>query len=138
MSILHIEGATKRFGGFTAINRVSLAVEEGATHAVIGPNGAGKTTLFNLVSGLIAPDEGSVTFRGQRLAMDRTTEVKINRKPDLVVTAVRPTQPAAFAVRTDGEFSPGAVSILLDYSNSMSFDWGEGADKKEKKKRSCC
>lgn len=75
MSLLHIENATKRFGGFTAINKVSLAVDEGATHAVIGPNGAGKTTLFNLVSGLIAPDEGSVTFRGQRLAKLRPHEI---------------------------------------------------------------
>ena len=75
MAILQIEGATKRFGGFTAINKVTLAVEERATHAVIGPNGAGKTTLFNLVSGLIAPDEGSVTFRGQRLAKLKPHEI---------------------------------------------------------------
>lgn len=75
MSILHIEGATKRFGGFTAINKVNLEVKEGDSHAVIGPNGAGKTTLFNLVSGLIAPDEGAVSFRGQRLARLRPHEI---------------------------------------------------------------
>lgn len=75
MVILEIKDAEKRFGGFTAINKVNLAVEEGSTHAVIGPNGAGKTTLFNLVSGLIAPDEGSVTFRGQRLSKLKPHEI---------------------------------------------------------------
>ncbi len=75
MAILEITGATKRFGGFTAINNVNLSVEERETHAVIGPNGAGKTTLFNLVSGLISPDLGSVTFRGQRLTRLKPHEI---------------------------------------------------------------
>jgi branched-chain amino acid transport system ATP-binding protein len=75
MAILEINGATKRFGGFTAINKVSLSVEEGSTHAVIGPNGAGKTTLFNLVSGLITPNEGSVNFRGRRLSKLKPHEI---------------------------------------------------------------
>jgi hypothetical protein len=70
-------------------------------------------------------------FRGQRLAMDQSTEVKINRRPDLVVTNVKPTKPAAFAIRTDRDFSPGAVSILLDYSKSMERSWiKDGPEKK--------
>jgi branched-chain amino acid transport system ATP-binding protein len=75
MAILEIKDATKRFGGFTAINKVTLDVEDGSTHAVIGPNGAGKTTLFNLVSGLITPSEGSVSFRGQRLTKLKPHEI---------------------------------------------------------------
>jgi branched-chain amino acid transport system ATP-binding protein len=67
MAILEVHQATKRFGSFTAINKVSLTVEDGAAHAIIGPNGAGKTTLFNLVSGLIVPNEGEVRFRGRKL-----------------------------------------------------------------------
>ena len=75
MALLEIKNATKRFGGFTALNQVNLSVEEGSTHAVIGPNGAGKTTLFNLVSGLITPTEGSVSFRGIRLARLKAHEI---------------------------------------------------------------
>ncbi|MBT2793566.1 ABC transporter ATP-binding protein [Paraburkholderia strydomiana] len=75
MAILEIQHATKRFGGFTAIDQVSLAVEAGSTHAIIGPNGAGKTTLFNLVSGLISPDEGSVRFQGIPLAKMKEHEI---------------------------------------------------------------
>jgi len=62
--ILQIEGLTRRFGGVTAVNALSLAVNEGELVSIIGPNGAGKTTVFNLVTGLDVPDAGRVTFTG--------------------------------------------------------------------------
>lgn len=64
---LHIRGLTKRFGGFYAVRDVDMAVNQGSIHAIIGPNGAGKTTLFNLVSGTLAPNAGTVVFNGTRL-----------------------------------------------------------------------
>ncbi|AWB07125.1 ABC transporter ATP-binding protein (plasmid) [Azospirillum humicireducens] len=63
--LLEIAGLTRRFGGLTAVNGLSLTVGEGELVSIIGPNGAGKTTLFNLISGLDAPDAGSVTFEGR-------------------------------------------------------------------------
>jgi branched-chain amino acid transport system ATP-binding protein len=63
--VLKIEGLTRRFGGVTAVNALSLGVNEGELVSIIGPNGAGKTTVFNLVTGLDAPDAGSVTFAGR-------------------------------------------------------------------------
>ena len=65
MAILQIDGLTRRFGGVTAVDALSLAVNEGELVSIIGPNGAGKTTVFNLVTGLDAPDAGSVTFGGR-------------------------------------------------------------------------
>jgi branched-chain amino acid transport system ATP-binding protein len=65
--MLEIRNVTKRFGGFVAVNDVSVSIAAGATHAVIGPNGAGKTTLFNLVSGSVAADAGSVAFEGRKI-----------------------------------------------------------------------
>ena len=62
--LLQIEGLTRRFGGVTAVNALSLAVDEGELVSIIGPNGAGKTTVFNLVTGLDTPDAGTVTFAG--------------------------------------------------------------------------
>ncbi|GAC1328389.1 MAG: ABC transporter ATP-binding protein [Chloroflexota bacterium] len=56
--ILRAERLTRRFGGLTAVNAVSLDVTPHTVHGVIGPNGAGKTTLFNLISGFVAPDSG--------------------------------------------------------------------------------
>lgn len=63
-TILDIRGLTKRFGGLVAVDNVSLAIESGRLNAVIGPNGAGKTTLFNLITGEITADSGSVRFAG--------------------------------------------------------------------------
>ena len=62
-----VDGATVRFGGLTALNAVSLHVEQGEVLGVIGPNGAGKTTLFNVVCGFTRPDEGTLRWRGETL-----------------------------------------------------------------------
>ncbi len=66
--ILEVRGLTKRFGGVVALNDVDLVVPRGAVIGLIGPNGAGKTTFFNVVTGLIRRDGGSVIFEGARLA----------------------------------------------------------------------
>jgi ABC-type branched-subunit amino acid transport system ATPase component/ABC-type branched-subunit amino acid transport system permease subunit len=62
--ILEMKGLSKRFGGLVAVDDVSFEVMPGTVHAIIGPNGAGKTTLFNLITGLIPSDTGSVFFEG--------------------------------------------------------------------------
>lgn len=64
MSALEVEHVSKRFGSLQAVRDVSLAVEQGALHAVIGPNGAGKTTFFNMISGLFPPTTGKIVFDG--------------------------------------------------------------------------
>jgi branched-chain amino acid transport system ATP-binding protein len=64
MALLEINNLSKRFGGLQAVKDVSFFVRQGTIKAVIGPNGAGKTTLFNLLSGFLAPDLGTVSFKG--------------------------------------------------------------------------
>ena len=61
-ALLHIEGVSKRFGGITASENVSLAVPPGELHAIIGPNGAGKTTLIGQLTGELSPDSGRIRF----------------------------------------------------------------------------
>src|SRR5438477_254257 len=63
--LLAIEGLTKRFGGITASDDVSLTVPEGELHAIIGPNGAGKTTLIGQLTGELTPQSGRIRFAGQ-------------------------------------------------------------------------
>jgi len=65
--LLAIRDVVKRFGGVTALAGCSLDVAAGTITGLIGPNGAGKTTLFNVVSGLIAPDGGSISLGGVRI-----------------------------------------------------------------------
>jgi branched-chain amino acid transport system ATP-binding protein len=66
--MLTITGLTKHFGGFTALSNVSFEVKEGEILGLIGPNGSGKTTCFNCVSGVLAPTDGSIRFRGEELS----------------------------------------------------------------------
>jgi ABC-type branched-subunit amino acid transport system ATPase component/ABC-type branched-subunit amino acid transport system permease subunit len=63
--LLEAEGLKKSFGGVHAVDGVSLRVRSGETVGLIGPNGAGKTTTFELLSGFLRPDHGSVWFDGQ-------------------------------------------------------------------------
>ena len=67
MSLLVVDGLSKRFGGLQAVNGLSFTVEAGGVVGLIGPNGAGKTTVFGLVSGFIRPDGGDVRFEGRSL-----------------------------------------------------------------------
>ncbi|MCW5666742.1 MAG: ABC transporter ATP-binding protein [Piscinibacter sp.] len=63
--LLRGQGLTRRWGGLTAVNGVSLALARGEVHAVIGTNGAGKSTLINMLSGEIEPSNGTVELLGQ-------------------------------------------------------------------------
>jgi branched-chain amino acid transport system ATP-binding protein len=65
--LLKVQGLTRRFGGLVAVSQVSFELAEGEIVGILGPNGAGKTTLFNLLTGFIPPNEGSVHLQGTDL-----------------------------------------------------------------------
>src|ERR1700683_3509407 len=66
---------TVRFGGITALDAVSVEGAAGGGLGVIGPNGAGKTTLFNVICGFVAPQSGTLEFKGETLANVRTNRL---------------------------------------------------------------
>jgi branched-chain amino acid transport system ATP-binding protein len=72
--MLELDQVTLRFAGVTALDAVSLSVDEGQLVAVIGPNGAGKTSLFNCISGLYRPQEGRIRFAGDDLLARKTSD----------------------------------------------------------------
>jgi branched-chain amino acid transport system ATP-binding protein len=78
MTALSITNLCKQFGGLRVTANVNLAVVPGERRLIIGPNGAGKTTLFNLITGEIAPDSGSI-----RLFEQDITRVPVHRRPHL-------------------------------------------------------
>ncbi len=67
MGILSIQGVKKHFGGLTVLDGIDIELEAGKIYQLIGPNGCGKTTLINVVSGLLKPDEGKITFDGNNI-----------------------------------------------------------------------
>src|SRR2546421_11660635 len=64
---VNIDGVSKSFGAFKALNGVTLRVRRGEIYGLLGPNGAGKTTLIRLICGLLEANGGSVTVLGQRM-----------------------------------------------------------------------
>ena len=81
-ALLEVEDITLRFGGVTAISRVSFEVEPGELFSIIGPNGAGKTSIFNAISQVYRPQQGDIRFRGTSLMglrPDRVADLGIAR-----------------------------------------------------------
>jgi branched-chain amino acid transport system ATP-binding protein len=66
-TVLGVSDVTVRFGGITALEKVSVEVRSGEVLGVIGPNGAGKTTLFNVICGFVAPDQGGLSWKGEAI-----------------------------------------------------------------------
>lgn len=75
MEILVIQGLWKSFGGVVAVRDLSFAVQEGEILGLIGPNGAGKTTVFNLITGFLKPDRGTVTFAGDDITGEKPHQI---------------------------------------------------------------
>jgi branched-chain amino acid transport system ATP-binding protein len=64
--LLSVSDVTMRFGGVTAIKAVSFDIRKGEIRAIIGPNGAGKTSMLNVINGFYHPQEGVITFKGEK------------------------------------------------------------------------
>jgi branched-chain amino acid transport system ATP-binding protein len=72
---LVVEGVSKKFGGVTAVEGVSLDVPRGGILSIIGPNGAGKTSLLNMISGFYKPDTGRILLEGQDITHRKPSEI---------------------------------------------------------------
>jgi branched-chain amino acid transport system permease protein len=73
--LLVVDGLAKRFGGLEAVNQVGFEVAAAEIVGLIGPNGAGKSTVFNLITGTLSTDDGTVSFRGENVT--RLTQRRI-------------------------------------------------------------
>lgn len=67
MVVLEVKGITKDFGGLRALNEVNLNVHRGEILGLIGPNGSGKTTLFNVITGVLKPTSGYISYKGESI-----------------------------------------------------------------------
>lgn len=72
--VLEVKNITKRFGGLTAVNDVSMGVAAGEVVALLGDNGAGKSTLIKVISGVYKPDDGKIFFKGKEVNIESTMD----------------------------------------------------------------
>jgi branched-chain amino acid transport system ATP-binding protein len=115
--ILETVDLTKDFGGFVAVNGVSLRVRRGTIHALIGPNGAGKTTCFNLLTKVVTPSRGAISFMGREITRAHPAEVaRLGIARSFQISAV-------FAHLTAFE----NVRIALQRERGRSFDFWRSA-----------
>ena len=122
-AILHIDQLTKIFFGFRALDGLSLHVSRGEILGLVGPNGSGKTTCINVVSGLYAPEGGSVRFDGAEiagLAPHKLVHRGVNRtfqipKPFLQLTACENVEVAiAYGQNPQGKIDANALLASLN------------------------
>jgi ABC-2 type transport system ATP-binding protein len=72
MSIVKLDQLTKKFGEITAVDKMTLEIEEGEIFGLLGPNGAGKSTAINMITGLLLIDKGSISILGKDIRKDKT------------------------------------------------------------------
>jgi len=73
--LLEVDHLTKRFGGVTAVDECSFEVREGTITALIGPNGSGKTTVFNMITGYLKADSGTIRFDNQSIPRPKPADL---------------------------------------------------------------
>ena len=120
--ILDVRAVSKTYGGLKAVQQVSFDVREGEIVGIIGPNGAGKTTLFNLLNGVVMPNEGTVTFAGTaitgwkpsaicRAGIGRTFQVA---RAFTRLTVLQNVATGAFVAHADDAQAWAAARAMLD------------------------
>ena len=80
--MIHIQNVTKKFGEITAVNQVSLNIDDGQVFGLVGTNGAGKSTLLRLICGILKPDAGTIEVCGQPVYDKPHVKEKIFFIPD--------------------------------------------------------
>jgi len=121
-ALLAVAGLSKRFGGLHAVKDVSFSLQAGSITGVLGPNGAGKTTMFNLLTGFLPFDGGTVNFEGRSLA-GLAPHTIVNRglartfqlaRPFVGMTVIENVEVACLAprVRHEGKAKQRAAALL--------------------------
>src|SRR5215469_3915272 len=134
-TILETLHLTREFGGFVAVDDVSLTVREGSIHALIGPNGAGKTTCFNLLTAFLPPTRGMIRFKARDITgMKPALVARLGLVRSFQISAVFPHLTALENVRLALQRARGAsfdfwrsekaLQVYDDRARELLFDVG--------------
>ena len=114
--VLEVDDVTLRFGGLTALDQVSMHIDQGEIFGLIGPNGAGKTTCFNVITGVYQPTSGQVRFQGSSLVglkRHKITKLGVARTFQNIRLFRTMTALENVMVGVDANHTSGAISALF-------------------------
>ena len=122
MPLFSIQGLTKRFGALAATHNVTVDIAEEGILSIIGPNGAGKTTLFNLLTGFLTPDAGSVTYKGQDITGKKPYQIiKYGISRSFQVVSLFEDMTVLDNIRVGVQRKMGIMNrVFFDYANSVA------------------
>jgi len=123
MALLEVDHVSKRFGGLRAVSDVTFSIHENTFTFIVGPNGAGKTTLFNLITGVVHPDEGRIRFDGAditHISPNRAARIGIGRTFQIVkplggLTVLENVMLGAFMHASRPSKAAGEAREVLEY-----------------------
>jgi ABC-type branched-subunit amino acid transport system ATPase component len=123
MALLEVDHVSKRFGGLRAVSDITFSIDENTITFIVGPNGAGKTTLFNLITGVVHPDEGRIRFGGvdiTPISPNRAARIGIGRTFQIVkplggLTVLENVMLGAFMHTSRPSKAAGAAREVLQY-----------------------
>ena len=122
MIVLETQNVTKQFGGLTAVNEVSMTVNQGDIVGLIGPNGAGKTTFINAISGLNPPTSGKVKMFGENttgLAPEKMCRKGLSRTFQIPSPFPKMTALESVMVSTIFGNDPGTIKDAVEHARKM-------------------
>jgi branched-chain amino acid transport system ATP-binding protein len=122
-ALLEVDHVSKRFGGLRAVSDVTFSIDENTITFIVGPNGAGKTTLFNLITGVVHPDEGRIRFGGvdiSHISPNRAARIGIGRTFQIVkplggLTVLENVMLGAFMHTSRPSKAAGEAREVLEY-----------------------
>lgn len=115
MELLKVENVTKRYANHTALDDVSISVNEGSIYGLLGPNGAGKTTLIRIINHITAPDSGRVLFDGHQLTEKDVTEIGYLPEERGLYKKMKVGEQAVFFARLKGLSRRDATTRLKEW-----------------------
>ena len=130
--LLECRNLVKKFGSFTAINGISFRVDEKRLYGLVGPNGSGKTTLFNLITGILPPNEGQIVFNDKRIEKSKPHIIcKLGIARTFQIPRVFPSMTALENVAVGARFGHMKNPGELTKKAFESLDFVGLADKKD-------
>ncbi|MDE5685006.1 MAG: ATP-binding cassette domain-containing protein [Paramuribaculum sp.] len=115
MDLLTVSEVTKNYAGHTALDNVSLSVEQGCVYGLLGPNGAGKTTLIRIINHITAPDSGSVVFDGHPLTQADVARIGYLPEERGLYKKMKVGDQAVFFARLKGLSKADATRALKEW-----------------------